>query len=82
MNDLKPLPAWRQKWRAGRIRRGKLYASLRKVGAKAASLAVSGAGAILIAYGVYSVFEPAGLVVGGILCWVLQWSHAKDGGAS
>lgn len=42
------------------------------------SLVIAVLGATLIAYGVYSVYPPAGLVVAGVLVWVLQWSHEKD----
>lgn len=33
---------------------------------------------MLISYGVYSVYPPAGLLVAGVLVWVLQWSYERD----
>lgn len=42
------------------------------------SLAVSVLGATLVAYGVYSMHAPSGLITGGILVYLLQWSHEKD----
>lgn len=82
---MEELPKWKQKfmmlrhqWRVNRNRRQNAYDSLGKTGAKALSLVLSLGGAILIAYGVYQVFHPAGYVTGGILCWVLQWSSEKD----
>lgn len=44
----------------------------------AVSLAISVLGATLIAYGVWSVYNPAGYLVAGVLVFVLQWSHEKD----
>lgn len=43
-----------------------------------ASLAVSVLGATLIAYGVWSVYAPAGYLTAGVLVFALQWSHEKD----
>lgn len=43
-----------------------------------ASLAISVLGATLVAFGVYRVYAPAGLVVAGVLVFALQWSHEKD----
>lgn len=42
------------------------------------SLAVSVLGATLVAYGVWTVYPPAGYVVAGIAVFALQWSHEKD----
>lgn len=45
---------------------------------KALTLAISVLGAILISYGVLLVYVPAGYVVGGLMCWLLLWSHEQD----
>lgn len=42
------------------------------------SLAVSCAGATLVAYGVWTMHHPTGLIIGGIAVYLLQWSHEKD----
>lgn len=42
------------------------------------SLAVSVVGATLVAYGVWSMHAPSGFIVGGVLVYLLQWSHEKD----
>lgn len=42
------------------------------------TLAVSVVGGILVAFGVHQVYEPAGYMVGGLMCWLLQWSHERD----
>lgn len=42
------------------------------------SLAISVLGATLIAYGVYTMHAPSGLITGGILVYALQWSYEKD----
>lgn len=84
-DDLTPLPRWRQtvakwshKWRMGRGRRAKAYANLKIVGARGLTLAISVLGAMLISYGVWQIYAPAGYIVGGLLCWVLLWSHEQD----
>lgn len=77
---MKPLPEWRQWWRRTRAERKKAYAILRIVGAKALAVAISVAAATLVSFGVWSIYAPAGYVVGGMLIWVLQWSHEQDKG--
>lgn len=42
------------------------------------SLVISVLGATLIAYGVWTVYAPAGFVVAGVSVFALQWSHEKD----
>lgn len=44
------------------------------------TLAISTAGATLISYGVYRIYEPAGYIAGGFMCWLLLWSHERDKG--
>jgi hypothetical protein len=68
----------RSKWRRGRHARSIAYANLKIVGAKLLTLAISVLGAMLISYGVWQVYGPAGYVVGGVLLFALQWSHEKD----
>lgn len=85
--DLKPLPTWQRRsrelrawWRRKRIARQIAYKSFKVQVAKLLTLAISVVGATLISYGVYDVYAPAGYVVGGIMCWLLLWSHEKDRG--
>lgn len=85
MNPDKPLPKWRSllllgrsKWRRGKGARSIAYANLKIVGAKLLTLAVSVVGAMLISFGVWQIYAPAGYIVGGILAFGLQWSHEKD----
>lgn len=76
--DLKPLPRRVQWWRRTRIRRQAAFTTFRSQVRKALTLAISVLGAMLVSYGVYQVYVPAGYVVGGMLCWVLLWSHEQD----
>lgn len=85
MDDLTPLPRWRQtvsrwshKWKKGRGARSKAYRYLKIIGARLLTLAISMLGAILISFGVYQIYAPAGFIAGGILCWVLLWSEEQD----
>lgn len=78
MNDLKPLPRHVQWWRKSKNRRRAALTTFKNATARALTLAISVAGAMLISYGVYSVYPPAGLLVAGVLVWVLQWSYERD----
>lgn len=85
--DLTPLPVWRQhlarfrdRWRKSGDRRASVYAAFVSTASVMLGLAISGAGAILISYGVYEVYRPAGFVTGGLMCWLLLWSHERDRG--
>ncbi len=85
MDDLTPLPYWKQRvnagrgaWRRGKAARAKAYTSLKVVGQKLLTLAISVVGAILISMGAHQIYAPSGFIVGGILCWVLLWSAEKD----
>lgn len=80
--DFKPLPRHVQWWRRTKDRRAKTFVTLKSIAAALLILAVSALGAMLISYGVYSVYPPAGYVVGGLMCWLLLWSHEKDKGGS
>jgi hypothetical protein len=84
-NDLKPLPVYKQYalhagalWRRKKIARQLAYKTFRTGAAKLLTLAISVLGATLISYGVYQVYPPAGYVTGGIICWLLLWSHEQD----
>ena len=84
-NDLKPLSTyqqylrhWKAVWHRTRYRRQTAYKTFKTGVAKLLTLAVSVLGATLIAYGVYQVYAPAGYVTGGIMCWLLLWSHEQD----
>lgn len=82
VNDLTPLPRRVQWWRRTKNQRRAALTTLKSIAAALLVLAVSVTGAMLISYGVYSVYAPAGYVVGGLMCWLLLWSHEKDRGGS
>lgn len=73
-----PLPAWKRRWNEGAVRRARALLAFKAMVGTAVSLAISVLGATLIAYGVWSVYNPAGYLVAGVLVFVLQWSHEKD----
>lgn len=79
-SDLKPLPKRVQWWRRTQDRRQRAYMTIKATSAKALTLAISVLGGILISYGVWTAYPPAGYVVGGIICWLLLWSHELDKG--
>jgi hypothetical protein len=37
-------------------------------------------GVMLVSFGVYSIYAPAGYVVGGVLLWALQWNYGQEEG--
>ncbi len=87
MDDLTPLPKWRQRWnraranwRGGRNRRREVYAAFKPMVEKAVTLAISTGGATLVSYGVWSVHHSAGYIVGGMLLWVIQWNYGGERG--
>lgn len=79
-DDLKPLPAWKQWWRKGANRRKEARVTLGSTARAGLTLAITVLGATLISYGVWSACAPAGFVTGGILVWVMLWSHEQDKG--
>jgi ABC-type spermidine/putrescine transport system permease subunit II len=79
-SDFKPLPRPVRWWRETRNQRQAALTTLKSTAAALLTLAVSVLGAILVSYGVYQVYVPAGYVVGGLMCWLLLWSHEKDKG--
>ena len=81
-SDLTPLPRWLQLWRSTRNRRRAALVAFKSAVAALTVLAVSVLGAILVSYGVFQVYAPAGYVTGGLMCWLLLWSHEKDKGGS
>lgn len=81
-DDMTPLPRRVQWWRRTKIQRQAALTTLKTMTAALLTLAVSVLGAILISYGVYQVYVPAGYFVGGAMCWLLLWSHEKDKGGS
>lgn len=52
--------------------------AIRETAHRAKSGALNYAGAALVAYGAWTITEPAGYIVGGILAWVLSWSSEMD----
>lgn len=76
--DLVPLSPRVQWWRRSRNRRQAALTTFKCMAALALTLAVSAAGAILISFGVYQMYAPAGWITGGLMCWVLIWSHEQD----
>lgn len=77
-SDLEPLPRRVQWWRRTENQRRAALKTFKTLAAALLTLAVSVLGAILISYGVYRVYSPAGFVTGGLMCWLLLWSHEKD----
>lgn len=85
--DLTPLPRWKQRqremlawWRRSRDRRRNGYRNLRKAGRRGLTLAISLVGAILVSFGVYRIYAPAGYLAAGLLLWALQWNHGNTEG--
>ncbi len=77
-DDLKPLPVWKQRWRRGRKQRQQAYVTMQSTVRSLLTLAITVLGATLISYGVWTACAPAGYVTGGILVWVMLWSHEQD----
>jgi hypothetical protein len=85
---LDPLPRWRQRraalvawWRRSRDSRQRAARNLANAGRKGLTLAISVLGAILVSYGVWTIYAPAGYVVGGALLWTLQWNYGGREGS-
>lgn len=38
-------------------------------------------GAILVSFGVWSAYHPAGYIVAGLLLWAIQWNYGKEEGS-
>lgn len=83
---LDPLPKWEQRrrslvawWHRSRDRRRTAAKSLKSMGRRALTLAISLLGAMLVSYGVWQVYAPAGFVTGGILLWAVQWNYGEGG---
>lgn len=84
---LDPLPKWKQKqlalvawWRRSRDQRRKTTQTLKKAGRTGLTLAITMVGATLISYGVWSVHQPAGYAVAGLLLWGIQWNYGDKEG--
>lgn len=77
-NDLTPLPARVQWWRRTASRRREALVAFKAMVVTLVGLTVSVVGATLVAYGVWSMHAPSGFIVGGVLVYLLQWSHEKD----
>jgi len=85
---LDPLPRWKQRrarmvawWRRSKNQRQQTLKNLRKAGRRALTLAISLLGAILVAYGTWTVYAPAGWIVGGGLLWAIQWNYGDEEGS-
>jgi len=86
--DLTPLPRWRQHraalvawWRRSKNQRQRALKDLRKAGRRGLTLAISVVGAILVAYGAWSVYAPAGWIIAGCLLWAVQWNYGDERGS-
>lgn len=86
MDDLTPLPKWKQHrarmvawWRRSTDQRRKTTETLKKAGRRGLTLAISLVGAMLISYGVWSVHHPAGYATAGLLLWAIQWNYGDEG---
>lgn len=82
--SLTPLPAWKQRrarmvawWRKSRDRRLKAHKTFKALASRAITLAISAAGAILVSYGAWSIYAPAGYLLGGMLVWAIQWNYGE-----
>lgn len=80
--DLKPLSRRVQWWRRTRDQRQRAFTAFKSASAKVLTLAISVLGATLVSYGAWMIYAPAGFIVGGLLTWVLLWSHEQDRGRS
>ncbi len=85
-NDPKPLPKYRQHmarlrawWLRSRNQRKRALSHLTSAGRKGLTLAISGAGATLVSFGVYQIYAPAGYIAGGLLLWIIQWNYGQRG---
>ncbi len=85
--DLTPLPKWKQHrarmvawWRQSRDRRRTGLKNLKNAGRKGLTLAISVLGAILVSYGVWTIYSPAGFVTAGLLLWAIQWNYGDERG--
>lgn len=79
-DDLQPLPRRVQWWRRTKNRRQTALTTLKSTASALLVLAVSILGATLVSFGVYQMYAPAGFITGGLMCWVLLWSHEQDRG--
>lgn len=86
MDDLTPLPKWRQRqarmvawWKRSRDQRRTALQTVGKAGRRALTLAISVVGAILVSYGVWTAYAPAGYIIGGLLLWAIQWNYGDEG---
>lgn len=87
-SGLDPLPKWKQRraalvawWRRSRDRRLRTLKNLGKAGRRGLTLAISMLGAILVAYGTWTVYAPAGWIVAGGLLWAIQWNYGDEEGS-
>lgn len=76
--DLTPLPPLKRWWRSTERRRREAGRRTLAVLGGLLTVAASVLGGTLISFGVYRIYEPAGLMVGGLVVWLLQWSHERD----
>jgi hypothetical protein len=87
VSDLTPQSKWKRRkaellgwWSRTQFRRAKVAATVASVVQRVVTLAISLVGAILVAYGVWSIFEPLGYVTGGLLLWGIQWNYGNEEG--
>lgn len=81
-DEFKPLPRWKQRqralvasWRRSRDRRQSAYRNLKNAARRGLTLAISVVGATLVSYAAWSVYDPAGYAIGGLLIWAIQWNY-------
>ena len=86
-SDLTPLPRWKQRraavvawWRRSRNRRQEHYRNLTNAARVGLTLAISMLGAMLVSYGVWSIYAPAGFMAAGVLLWAVQWNYGDKEG--
>lgn len=86
-DEFKPLPRWKQRraavvawWRRSRNRRQEHYRNLTNAARVGLTLAISLLGATLVSYGAWTVYAPAGYIIGGLLLWAIQWNYGDKEG--
>ena len=87
MSDLIPQSKWKARrarflswWSRTQFKRAKATSAFVSTARLLLTLAISVVGGTLVAYGVWSIFEPAGFVVGGLLLWGIQWNYGNEEG--
>ena len=68
------------RWHRSKDRRSRACRSLGNAGRRGLTLAISMLGAMLVSYGVWSIYAPAGFMAAGVLLWAVQWNYGDKEG--